>query len=145
MANGWDLLLGEIINKYNIKDGSVKTNVCKEAIIYSKEGVCYASHPPTFKLKDYKYDMPQEDGSTKPVEISEFKCALAASRGDRSGGGPGGIRFDNTKFMFMAPGTVPNSGFLSRQGGGGATVVATDKLLIMGIWDKDEKTGDGKF
>ena len=141
MPNGWEALVAELANKYDKNTGTHKVkNVCLSACIYGRQdGVLYASHPPGFKLEKYSYDLPQEDGSTKPVEIDEIKCAEAAAVGNRSGGNAGaGIRLGNKKFMYLRPSTdVDKGGYLSRQGGGGATVVATEKTIIVGIWDKD--------
>ena len=89
--------------------------------------------------------MPKDDGSSQKVHVNELKNAIEASKGNRGGAGPAGIRLDKTKFIFMRPGQFPTSAYLSRQGGGGATVATTDKLIILGIWDKDAPTGDGKL
>ena len=83
--------------------------------------------------------MEQEDGTTKGVQVDEVKCAIAASQGNRSGGNGGaGIRMNGSKFIMIRPSPEVDKGaYLSRQGGGGATVASTDKLVIIGIWDKD--------
>jgi hypothetical protein len=81
----------------------------------------------------------QEDMSTKPVEVDEIKCATSAAAGSRTGGNQGaGIRMGNKKFMMIRPSPDLKQGaYLSRQGGGGATVACTAKCVIVGIWDKD--------
>jgi hypothetical protein len=141
MPNGWEAIVSELVNKYDKNTSTHKVKgICQYACIYGRQDhVLYASHPAGFKLEKYSYDVPQEDGSTKPVEIDEVKCAEAAAVGNRSGGNAGaGIRFGNKKFMYIRPSTdVDKGGYLSRQGGGGATVVATEKCIIIGIWEKD--------
>ena len=69
-----------------------------------------------------------------------MKCGIAAASGNRSGGNAGaGIRMGNTKFMMIRPSPeVKQGAYLSRQGGGGATVCTTEKCLVVGIWDKDQ-------
>jgi len=117
MPNGWENLVAELVNKYDIKTASHKVkNVCKAAAIYGKaDGVLYASHPPGFKLDEYQHDVAQEDGSTKPAQVNEFKCALEASKGNRSGGSGAGIRLQKTKFMFLRPSPGLEAGaYLSR-------------------------------
>ena len=43
-----------------------------------------------------------------------------------------------TKFMILRPSPeYDKAAYLSRQGGGGATVALTKDLCIIGIWDKD--------
>ena len=45
---------------------------------------------------------------------------------------------NKTKFVMLRPSPEVDKGaYLSRQGGGGATVAQTAKCLIIGIWDKD--------
>ena len=40
--------------------------------------------------------------------------------------------------MMMRPSPMVDKGaYLSRQGGGGATVAITSKVLVVGIWNKD--------
>lgn len=83
--------------------------------------------------------MEQEDGSKKPVQVDEVKCAIEAAKNNRSGGNGGaGIRMGQTKFMILRPSPeYDKAAYLSRQGGGGATVALTKDLVIIGIWDKD--------
>ena len=140
MPNGWEAIVGEILNKYDAKTNTHKVkNLCCNVAIYGKDGTLYASHPAGWKLESYTYDTPQDDGSTKPVQVDEVKCAIAASQGNRSGGNAGaGIRMGNKKFMMIRPSPeVKQGAYLSRQGGGGATVASTDKLVVIGVWDKD--------
>ena len=108
------------------------------AAIYGLDGTCYAQHG-DFSLSKYKFDVDQEDGSKKSVDIDEVKCAIAAAKGDRSGASGGaGIRMAGCKFILLRPSTEVDKGaYLSRQGGGGATVVMTEKCVIVGVWDKD--------
>ena len=71
--------------------------------------------------------------------MNEVACAIAAAKGDRSGGSGGaGIRMAGSKFVLLRPSPEVDKGaYLSRQGGGGATVVMTEKCVVVGIWDKD--------
>ena len=59
MPNGWEGLVAELVNKYDIKTSTHKVkNVCKAAAIYGKDnGVLYASHPAGFKLDEYQHDV----------------------------------------------------------------------------------------
>ena len=50
----------------------------------------------------------------------------------------------NEKYVMLGPSTEADKGcYLSRKGGGGATVVQTPKCLVIGIWDKDAQRSDG--
>ena len=80
MANGWDKLVLELVNKYDPKTSSHSVrSVCCNVAIYSKTGDLYASYPSGFKLSSYEHQVEQEDGSTKGVQVDEVKCAIAAS------------------------------------------------------------------
>ena len=117
MPNGWEALVGELANKYDAKTSAHKVKgVCKFAAIYGKDGELYASHPAGFKLEQYSHEVEQEDGSTKPVDVNEVKCAIAASNNNRAGGTDGaGIRMGKTKFMLLRPSPEVDKGaYLSR-------------------------------
>ncbi len=48
-----------------------------------------------FVLATYKFDQPQEDGSTRKVICNEHSAAIKAARGDRKGGQECGLRICN--------------------------------------------------
>lgn len=51
MPNGWEAMVNELVNKYDLASNSHKLkNITKFAAIYSLNGECYASHPASFKL-----------------------------------------------------------------------------------------------
>ena len=139
MPNGWEALVGELQNKYDAKTSQYKIKgVTKMAGIYGLDGTCFAQHG-DFSLTKYKFEVDQEDGSKKTVDVNEVNCAIAAAKGDRSGGSGGaGIRMAGSKFVLLRPSPEVDKGaYLSRQGGGGATVVLTEKCVIVAVWDKD--------
>ena len=88
MSNGWEALLGELTSKYAPKKSEhTARNVLEFACIYGiADKQLYASHPKGWKLESYSQDCPQEDGSTKPVAVDEVVCAIAGSKGQKSGG-----------------------------------------------------------
>ena len=80
--------------------------------------------------------MEQDDGSTIPVKVNEFQCALAAANGRRKPS-EAGIRMLGEKFMFIKHDAEINVCYMSREGGGGAVAAKTKDALIIGIWKKD--------
>ena len=94
----------------------------------------------------YDHEIEELDGTKRNVPVNEFICAIAASKGQRGGGNDGaGIRMDGKKFMLIRPSPeVDHGGYLSCSGGG-ATVASTEKIVIIGIWDKEEKMSNGNL
>ena len=122
------------------------TNVCQFACLYGHDGNAWAVSQ-GFQLATYEFDMPQEDMSTKKVICNEHAALMKATGGDRKGGQECGIRICNQKYMFLrADQTSEGVKFcvLTRQGGGGACVAKTDKVLIVGVWGKDVPMSNGK-
>ena len=140
MSNGWEALLGELTSKYNPKKSEhTAKGILEYACIYGiQDKQLYASHPKGWKLETYNFDCPQEDGSTKSVPVDEVVCAIAASKGQRGGGNAGaGIRINKKKMMYIRPSPdAANGAYLSCQGGG-ATIASTDKIVLVGIWNKE--------
>uniref|UniRef100_A0A7S3IKQ9 Profilin n=1 Tax=Strombidium inclinatum TaxID=197538 RepID=A0A7S3IKQ9_9SPIT len=120
------------------------TNVCSYACVYGHDGAQWAASQ-GFQLATYQFDMPQEDGSTKPVNCNEHSALMKAAGGDRKGGQECGIRICNQKYMFLKSAEEKGVKFcvLSRQGGGGACIGKTAKTLIVGVWDKTQQMSNG--
>ena len=73
MPNGWEALVGEIMNKYDKKTGTHKINgVSKYAAIYGKDGTCYATSAPSWSLSKYEAEYTNEEGNQAKKPIDEF-------------------------------------------------------------------------
>ena len=133
--SGWDAYLHQIQNKYDHATQTYTlTNVCEFSAIYGHDGNAWATAP-GFALYKYQFDLLQEDGSTKKVDVDEFKAVLAATSGNRKGS-EAGIRIANQKYMFIKHNPENNSAYLAREGGGGACVIRTAQCVIIGVWNK---------
>lgn len=75
-------------------------------------------------LSKYTFELEQEDGSKKPVQVDEFVTAMKAAEGNRKGS-EAGIRMNNQKYMFIKHNPENSSAYLGREGGGGACVAKT--------------------
>ena len=120
--------------------------MCQFACLYGHDGNAWAVSP-GLQLATYEFDMPQEDGSTKKVLCNEHSAMMKAALGDRKGGQECGLRICNQKYMFIRADTSSEGvklAVLGRQGGGGATVAKTDKVIIVGVWGKDVPMSNGK-
>ena len=117
--------------------------MCEFAAIYGHDGNKWATSP-GFELYNYQFDLAQEDGSSKKVEVNEFKSVFAATGGNRKGS-EAGIRIANQKYMFIKHNPENNSVYLAREGGGGACAVKTAQCLIIGVWNKAGQMSNGKL
>ena len=108
--------------------------MCEFAAIYGLDGNPWAQSP-GFSLYNYMYELPQEDGTKKPVEVNEFKTVMAGTQGNRKGS-EAGIRIANQKYMFVKHNPEDNSVYLGREGGGGACAVRTNQCVVIGVWNK---------
>ena len=119
------------------------TNVCEHAAIYGHDGSLWAGSA-GFALYNYQFDLTQEDGSKKKVDVNEFKCAFEATGGNRR---PceAGIRMANQKYMFIQHNPTPQSVYLGREGGGGACVARTKTAIVIGIWNKAASMSNGQL
>ena len=122
--SGWEQYIYQIQNKYDpATQQYTLTNVCEHAGIYGLDGTPWATSE-GLKLSKYSFDLEQEDGSKKSVEVDEFVTALEASKGNRKGS-EAGIRMNNQKYMLVKHNPESNSAYLGREGGGGACVART--------------------
>ena len=74
--------------------------MCFAAAIYGTDGTPWATSADWPGLKEYEFQLEQDDGSFQPVKINEWYCVLQAANGNRKPCAAG-IRFINTKFMFI--------------------------------------------
>ena len=110
------------------------TNVCIHAAIYGIDGTPWVTSSDWPGLKEYEFQVEQEDGSFQPCKVNEWYCVQKATAGDRKPC-PAGIRFINTKFMFIK--SEEGTTYLSKQGGGGACLSRTKNAILIGVWDKN--------
>ena len=98
--SGWDGYIYQIQNVYDAATQTYKvTNVCEHAAIYGHDGTLWAGSA-GFTLSNYGFELTQEDGTKKKVDVNEFKTAFEASRGNRKPS-EAGIRMNNQKYMFI--------------------------------------------
>ena len=116
--------------------------MCEFAAIYGLDGNAWATSP-GFALYSYQFDMPQEDGTTKKVNVEEFKAVLAATGGNRKGS-EAGIRIANQKYMFVKHNPENSSVYLAREGGGGAVAIKTNQTVTIGVWNKAAVMSNGQ-
>ena len=141
--SGWDAYLHQITNKYDAAQQKYTLTGCNEfAAIYGLDGNAWATSP-GFALYTYGFDLPQEEGPPKKVEVNEFKCVLEATKGNRKGS-EAGIRIANQKYMLIQHNPEKNSAYLAREGGGGACIVRTAQTVIVGVWNKAGMMSNGK-
>ena len=63
-SNGWDSYIWQIQNKYNAKTQNYSmTNVCIHAAIYGIDGTPWVTSSDWPGLKEYEFQVEQEDGS----------------------------------------------------------------------------------
>ena len=133
--SAWDAYLHQITNKYDAATQQYTlTGVNEFAAIYGLDGNVWATSP-GFALYNYQYDLLQEDGSKKKVDVNEFKCVLEATKGNRKPS-EAGIRIANQKYMFVKHNPENNSVYHGREGGGGASAVRTNQTVVIGVWNK---------
>ena len=142
--SGWEPYIQNIMNKWTKKDNnfSVSDVCCYAAIIGLDNQQVWAQSKEWPGLKSYDHDLDTDDGSKKVVKIDEFQICIAASNGNRNPTAAG-IRFAGQKFMMISADDETKTAYLSRSGGGGATICRTNKALVIGVWDKFKNTSKG--
>jgi hypothetical protein len=142
--SGWEGYIYQLQNIYDATTQTYKvTNVCEHGAIYGLDGTPWAASA-GFQLGKYKFNLTLEDGSTKAVDVDEFKTAFEASKGNRKGS-EAGIRMNNQKYMFVKHNPENDSVYLGREGGGGACVARTKTALVIGIWNKSSQQSNGQY
>ena len=142
--SGWEGYIYQIQNKFDHTTQQYKlTNVCEHAALFGLDGTMWASTQ-GFQLYNYEFEMTQEDGSKKKVNVNEFNCVVEATTGNRKGS-EAGIRMANQKYMMIKHNPENNSVYLGREGGGGACVARTKSALVIGIWNKAAQMGNGNL
>ena len=100
-TSGWEGYVHMILHKYNQKKQCYsKTNVCKHAAIYGKDGVAWAVSSEFPELKEYSREQEMEDGGTIPITVNEFQCVYEAAGGSRMPSAAG-IRIGDQKYVFV--------------------------------------------
>ena len=117
--------------------------MCQHAAIYGLDGSCWASSSDWPGLNEYEHAQELDDGSTKNLKIVEFNCAMGVTKGQRNPTAAG-VRMGNQKFVMTQHDPETNAAYLTRTGGGGATVARTKNAIIIGIWDKNAVMSDNK-
>ena len=51
----------------------------------------------------------------------------------------------NQKYMMIKHNPENNSAYLGREGGGGACIVASNTAIVIGVWNKAVKMGNGQL
>ena len=110
-------------------------NVCEHAAIIGNDGTLWASTKDWPGLTEYDFELETLEG-TQMIKVNEHKAALAASVGNRN---PtvAGIRMGGMKYVMITHDQTAMLAIMSRQGGGGASVMKTNNAVVIGTWNKD--------
>ena len=142
-AGSWSDFVYNIQNQWYKTSGTHKVkNVCQHAAIVGLEGAVWAASSAWPGFHEYDHACENEDGSTVNIKMKEIESVLAAIKGNRNPT-KAGIRMNKTKFVYVTHDADANMVILSKQGGG-ATIVKTNKALVIGVWDKDTQRSDGQ-
>ena len=133
--SGWEAYIYQLQNKYDTATNQyLITNVNEHAAIYGLDGTCWAKTA-AFNLSSYKFDLEDEEGKKKSVDVNEFVTALEASKGNRKGS-EAGIRMNNEKYMLIQHNADADTAYLGKAGGGGACIARTNTAVIITVWNK---------
>ena len=108
--------------------------MCSSCAIYGLDGTLWAASDKWKALAEYDHTVEGLGDDSTNVRVNEFKCAEAASVGNRNPSAAG-IRMGGDKYIMNS--SEDGVTQLSRQGGGGASVARTGKALVIGMWEKD--------
>ena len=137
VSNGWDSYIWQIQNNYVVKKATyTKMNVCQHAAIIGNDGTPWATTSEWPGLTEYEHEQELDDGSTTKIKVNEFKCAIAASVGNRMPTAAG-IRLGGMKYVLTSYDQSCSLAMLARFKGGGACVMKTKNAIVIGMWNKD--------
>ena len=88
------------------------------------------------------HPLEQENGTTKDVQVNEFKCCWGAAMGNKMPS-EAGIRIGNEKFVFVKHDPETKTTYMTRRGGGGGCISKLESGIVIGIWLKDEMMSKG--
>ena len=138
--SGWDSYIYDLINFWSkAKKDYTKKNCCSAAAIFTHQGALLAASPSWAGCKEMEVDVEQEDWTTKKVKVNEWDTLVAASIGNGNPK-PCGVRFGNEKYLMRS--FEEGISILGRNGGGGATIVRTKQLILVGLWEKEGMMGN---
>ena len=135
-SNGWDSYIWQIQNSFSAKKGTYfKMNVCTHAAIIGNDGTPWVTTSEWPALTEYEFDLEGLEGTQK-VKVNEHKCAMAVSTGNRNPTAAG-VRLGGQKYVLSNHDQSCNLAQLTRQGGGGASVMKTKNSVVIGTWSKE--------
>ena len=116
----------------------MKTNVCQYAAIYGRDGTAWAVSDNWPGLHTYEQEQDTEAG-VQTVLVNEWEIVDKVSMGQRMPG----IRIGKEKYTFVRFDPQFKSAHLVKTKGG-ATLVKTNKAVIIGTWTQELDMSNGK-
>ena len=110
-------------------------NVCTHAAIIGNDGTPWATTSEWPALTEYDFELDSLEGIST-IKVNELKCAMAAAVGNRNPTAAG-IRLGGMKYVMTSHDPSCNLVQLTRQGGGGASIMKTKNALVIGTWNKE--------
>ena len=106
------------------------------AIVGLSDGKVYASSP-GFSISLHPGSIVGENGETKEFIVDEYHIILDVLSKNGIVPNPPGIWINNTRYHLLQFRDDINAAYLKCKNGG-ATVVKTNKLIIIGTWSKEK-------
>ena len=110
-------------------------NVCQHAAIIGNDGTPWATSSDFPPLTEYDFDLEGLEGTQK-IKVNEHKCALMVAGGNRNPTAAG-VRLGGAKYVMTNHDQSCNLAQLTRNGGGGASIMKTKNAVVIGTWSKD--------
>ena len=141
MSSGWEGYVHMMEHKFHKgKKEYTRTNILSSAAIYGRDGTPYAVSANWPGLHTYEAEQETENG-TEIVLVNEWSILDQVAGGIRKPG----IRIGGKeeKYTFVKFNQEYKSAQLAKQTGG-ATACKTNKLVLIGIWEKDKLMSNDK-
>uniref|UniRef100_A0A7S3HVI3 Profilin n=1 Tax=Favella ehrenbergii TaxID=182087 RepID=A0A7S3HVI3_9SPIT len=110
-------------------------NVCEHGAIIGNDGSPWATTSNFPGLSEYDFELDSIEGK-QMIKVNEHKAAMAAAAGNRNPSAAG-VRLGGHKYVFGTHDPSCNLVTLTKQGGGGASIMKTKNAIVVGIWNKD--------
>ena len=140
--SAWDKYINGYLLSKQLPDKKWLQKICEFAAILDHKGNILAKSP-GLDIKNYNYDMPIDEKSTKKVLVEEGKTlANAALTG--AVGCEAGVRVNNQKYMLVRYEAGKKLAYFSKVAGG-ACAMATKTVVIFASYNTGLKMTDGNF
>lgn len=129
----WQSNLMGMINKGKVSSGT---------IIDSSSGKVYATSP-GFAMKEFDTELKDELGQNHKVHVKELQIVMDFFKMEGKVSSPPGLFLNGVKYYLIKYFKDSKTGYLKCTDGG-ATIIQTKKLIIIGTWEqgKDQDGGE---